>query len=435
MRVLPPVTFRSQLPYILPCLADYLQSPSHDDGVGPVTVYQTSKKASRKQLVFKTSTSAKGTVQKHSLSRYVRFRMRILQFLGRIGGDSRFLLGGADTAVSQNRQITNEKLSSQKPSGLSIAWDTTPRVRVELEMGQSTVLAIFFDNLLPRIVELAEFSPNRQLKASACEFLHSIVLYMIGKNAQSSSSSGSEDAVLTSFVKLYEHIFPALVQLAVDVDAVTRQLFEPLVLQLTCWFTKNGSFENAETMALLDAIVEAVGNSVNGGLREFAARCLGDFYHWSNEHAATSSCPQVNTKSLFRRLYALLHHPDPFKRLGAASTFYRILPILKNDTPSISIYIFELLENILFALRRSAGDESNLGTADKICSVLRGLMKVIETQKEMLSRPSPQRLHRIDLESFTSWLFDECGRPEHQYRQQVLFAAVIRTRSISKKDK
>jgi hypothetical protein len=59
----------------------------------------------------------------------------------------------------------------------------------------------------------------------------------------------------TPFYKIYQKIFPSLIQLAVDIDPVTRQLFEPLLFQLIHWFTKNATFENAETMALLDAIV------------------------------------------------------------------------------------------------------------------------------------------------------------------------------------
>lgn len=59
--------------------------------------------------------------------------------------------------------------------------------------------------------------------------------------------------------KLYEHLLPAILRLAVDVELIARQLFEPLVMQLIHWFTRNQSYENVETMVLLDVIVEAVG--------------------------------------------------------------------------------------------------------------------------------------------------------------------------------
>ena len=35
---------------------------------------------------------------------------------------------------------------------------------------------------------------------------------------------------------------------------VTKQLFEPLLMQLIHWFTKNNKAESEESMALLDSI-------------------------------------------------------------------------------------------------------------------------------------------------------------------------------------
>ena len=53
-------------------------------------------------------------------------------------------------------------------------------------------------------------------------------------------------------------VFPVLIELAVDVDAVTRQLYAPLVVQLIHWFTKAKRASDAECVALLDAVVDAV---------------------------------------------------------------------------------------------------------------------------------------------------------------------------------
>lgn len=36
---------------------------------------------------------------------------------------------------------------------------------------------------------------------------------------------------------------------------VTRQLFEPLVMQLIHWFTNNKKFESQDTVAVLEAIL------------------------------------------------------------------------------------------------------------------------------------------------------------------------------------
>jgi hypothetical protein len=44
---------------------------------------------------------------------------------------------------------------------------------------------------------------------------------------------------------------------------VTRQLYEPLVMQLIHWLTNNKKFESQDTVALLEAIlVSSIWNSV-----------------------------------------------------------------------------------------------------------------------------------------------------------------------------
>jgi DNA-dependent protein kinase catalytic subunit len=126
--------------------------------------------------------------------------------------------------------------------------------------------------MLPRIAELAENATDRQTKVAACELLHSLLLYMIGLNAK------LEPRPLH---RLYAHLFPVLLRLAVDVEQVARQLFEPLTTQIIHWFTRNHNEENAETMTLLEAIIDAVGNPTDGALREFAAKCLAEFLKWS----------------------------------------------------------------------------------------------------------------------------------------------------------
>ena len=54
---------------------------------------------------------------------------------------------------------------------------------------------------------------------------------------------------------LFRKLFPVILQLACDVDQVTRELFEPLMMQLIHWFTSNQVFESADTMALLDSFM------------------------------------------------------------------------------------------------------------------------------------------------------------------------------------
>ena len=42
---------------------------------------------------------------------------------------------------------------------------------------------IFLDSCLPRIIDLAENSSKKETRIAACELLHALILYMIGKSA------------------------------------------------------------------------------------------------------------------------------------------------------------------------------------------------------------------------------------------------------------
>lgn len=72
----------------------------------------------------------------------------------------------------------------------------------------------FSDPFLPRIVELATKSGDRQTKVAACELLHSLILLCVGRNA---TQPGRERY---SMAPLYKKMFPSILQLACDVDLV-----------------------------------------------------------------------------------------------------------------------------------------------------------------------------------------------------------------------
>ena len=79
-------------------------------------------------------------------------------------------------------------------------------------------LSFYFliDAFLPRVVELATTSSDRQTKVAACELLHSLVLYMLGR---STMQPGGRQ-VTAPMTPLYKKVFPALMQLACDVEQV-----------------------------------------------------------------------------------------------------------------------------------------------------------------------------------------------------------------------
>ncbi len=162
---------------------------------------------------------------------------------------------------------------------------------------------------------------------------------------------------------------------------MTRQLFDPLVIQLIHWFTQNLQKDNDETMALLDAITNALGHFENASLRDYAGKCMAEFVKWSLKHHG-SSRGALNIRSLLRRVYALLKHPSPHKRLGACLTFHYVyrnveLPSpfffvtpqtqtkktqLREERKSVSLFVLEILMQLVDALAISHHDISSVNT-------------------------------------------------------------------------
>lgn len=59
------------------------------------------------------------------------------------------------------------------------------------------------------------------MQVAACELLHSLVVYMVGKSAQMVEGETS----LPPMYKLHKRLFPVLLRLACDVDQVRADLF------------------------------------------------------------------------------------------------------------------------------------------------------------------------------------------------------------------
>ncbi len=81
--------------------------------------------------------------------------------------------------------------------------------------------------------------------------------------------------------------------------------------------------EAAETIALLDAILEGLSDGQNGALRELCAHATREFLIWSAKHipmrgnggsANGAGGENLNAASLLRRLFERLAHPDPYQR-------------------------------------------------------------------------------------------------------------------------
>lgn len=308
-----------------------------------------------------------------------------------------------------------------------MSWDTQPRIKFELpfDNARTEKTVLFFDSILPRITVLAESalrkaglgesltligSSDRQTKVAACELLHSVLLFMIGTNATVKTP--------VPFVKIYARLFPVVLRLATDVDSISRQLFEPLVMQLIHWFTKNVSFESPETMALLDAIIAGVSDPTNSTLRDVSAKYVAEFLRWSVKQTSAKSQTKnpFNAKSLFKRLYSLAKHPNPYKRLGCALSFKRLYRVLREEKSLIDQFVFEIIEHLFLLLRLAETDTQPLGTTTVVERVCEALSKAIVYYRDVLNAQSKYRRQHRDLSSFAQWAFEQLRRPEATVR-------------------
>lgn len=68
------------------------------------------------------------------------------------------------------------------------------------------------------MVELATSSSDRRTKVAACELLHSLVLFMVGRGATQVVERSVDRRHCMAL--LFKKVFPAIMQLACDVDQV-----------------------------------------------------------------------------------------------------------------------------------------------------------------------------------------------------------------------
>ncbi len=353
------------LPYlhmILPLLGDYLTSETKSSDAGQGAT-QDGEDQSAIKLKFKKKYSVKketATISRKSLS--VEIQHRILGLLGMMGGHNEAIL--SSTSLEQDTNST--------------AWDPVRRIKIKIGMFGDTSLPMFLDELLPRVVFLAESSPDRRTKVSACELLHTLVLYMIGLNSTDPSKDKTGDKPsVTDFSKIYTRVFPAVLRLATDLDVVAKQLFYTLTFQCICWFTGNKTPESPETMALLNAIVAAVGDEHSSSLRAFGARCVGEFYRCSQKRGNDAGGAGANNfKSLLRRIYSLAHQPSPFARLGAVMAFTQIYREFRGSATLVREHLLDMMYEMLQSLRAAHQDPESVGTADKASYVIRQLARV-----------------------------------------------------------
>ncbi|XP_006204718.2 DNA-dependent protein kinase catalytic subunit isoform X2 [Vicugna pacos] len=397
---------------ILPCLDGYLKtSASSDETRHSWEVAALSRAAQRgfDKDVLKHLKRTKNVSSNEALSSE-EIRVRVVQMLGCLGGQ-----------INKNL-IT--AASSDEVMKKCVAWDREKRLSFAVPFPDMKPV-VHLDLFLPRVTELALSAGDRQTKVAACELLHSTVVFMLGKATQMPDGGPGPPPLY----QLYKRTFPVLLRLACDVDQVTRQLFEPLVMQLIHWFTNNKKFESQDTVALLEAILDGIVDPVDSTLRDFCGRCVHEFLRWSIKQTTPQqqeSSP-VNTKSLFKRLYSFALHPSAFRRLGAALAFNSIYREFREEEALVEQFVFEALVTFMESLALAHADEKSLGTAQQCCDAVDHLGRIIQKKHTSLNQARKRRLPRgfppaasLCLSDVVQWLFASCGRPQTECRHKSI---------------
>ena len=94
-------------------------------------------------------------------------------------------------------------------------------------------LQVLLDPLLPRICELALSSPDAQTKTSACELLHSCIVFVVG-SAATTPEAAREEAGKHHF---FRRVFPVVLKLCAAPENFIQSLFQSLAFPLIRWLT------------------------------------------------------------------------------------------------------------------------------------------------------------------------------------------------------
>ncbi|KAM5158207.1 DNA-dependent protein kinase catalytic subunit [Mantella aurantiaca] len=397
---------------ILPSLDGYLtNSSSSGDLLSPHEMMRLSRatqKGFNKYLIRQIQRAKSLSVKEEASLSSVQ--NRVVRILGCLGGQINHSLV---TAASTEEMIRKH-----------VSWDSEKRLRFAVPFADMKPV-IYLDTYLPRVTELALSASDRQTKVAACELLHSMVTFMLGKASQIPDATEGPPPMY----KLYKRTFPVLLRLACDVDQVTRQLYEPLVMGLIHWFTNNKKFESHDTVALLEAILDGIVDPVDSTLRDFSGQCIREFLKWSIKQTTPQQQERspVNTQSLFKRLYSLALHPSVFKRLGASLAFNNIYKEFREESALVEQFVFEVLVVYMESLALSHADEKSLGTIQQCSDTIEHLKRIIVHKAPSLNNKCKRRIPRgfppskpFGLLDVVLWLLEQCGRPQADCRHKAM---------------
>ncbi|KAI8997007.1 hypothetical protein BDB01DRAFT_706951, partial [Pilobolus umbonatus] len=360
---------------VLPCLNEYLLAEVNNDNEDEVSKFVkkknykllTASARKREYIHAKTSTAQLGIIETEYTS-LAEIQLRVLRLLGRLGGRNKSLLN-----------IKNEDTDKEE----ILAWDSQKRLALKIPFAK-VKLEIYF-----------------------------------GKDALCLKSTKSE------YHRIYLHVYPIMMRLAVDTDMVTRDMFRLLISQLIHWLTNNAYYENPETIALLQTCLDAVCSS-NTGLRDYSAECIKEFVKWSIKQGSSKADGSMNIKSLLKRLYNFMTNSNSSKRFGASLVFNYIYREFREEEVLINQYSFELLSYLFYSLKIAESDHESIGTREQTLEAISHVKRILAVKSSIFIKKDNSRrafpgFDSIEtLTDLVNWAFIECGKLPRTYAKACL---------------
>lgn len=364
---------------ILPCLESYLQSKE--------TLMDSSSSAEREIIKQATLIDESESLED--------FQKRILLFIGSMS---------PDVVVEYIRE---------KSLDARVTWDKKDLLKYDLPLSTNK-LEIYLDKVLPRIIELALNSGDRQTKVSACECLFSIVTILLG------SSSKVLFHAEFKYEALFKSLYPVLLKLGCDIDEVTRQIYQPFCLQLTHWLSSK--MVRLSEVKIVDSFLNSafagLQDESDANLRDFSGACLAEFAKWTIKEKSIN-----NVDEIVRMILDCSYDPSSRKKVAAAVAFNHIYKILREEMDLIKKYWLLFLHCFLRSLSE-CNDERIYSAISHVERVLLTSLSMFDEEEGKGDQPPEFRSN--DTKGAAFWLLEQCGNDSRECREKSmeLFAKI-----------
>ncbi|XP_047004978.1 DNA-dependent protein kinase catalytic subunit-like [Schistocerca americana] len=318
----------------------------------------------------------------------VRLQWRILHFLGSLRSD-----------------ITPALLAND-PLAVNTAWGHTTHLPFMLPFNDMRA-TIFFDQFLPRIIDLALNSGDRKTRVVSCELLQAVVMLMLGMKWHREEETKAE---------LFRRIISAVIKLGCDTDQVVLQIFYPLALQMIHWYSSRFQYNTKYCIIVVEVIMDGITHPTDSSLRKFSCKCLHEFIVWSVRQLKQEELEKspLNIEAVVKRICFLCTHPSFSKRLGSALAFNSIYRKLREEKTIIDRFWFDLLYYMLSNLSIADIGDSIIGAVKEVRSAVYHIKRVLQEKPDLFNqisevRHKPPEFDGVQLIHAVTWLLKQCG--------------------------